>query len=230
LNVKLLEHTPKPERTIATAARICYSPIDADELFENLSDEEVEKLVKLIIKSGHLSAVEHAVFTFAIDGISRACSHQLVRHRLASFNQQSQRYVKYLKDLSFITPPSIEENSSAKEKFDKINGMALKIYQELLEEGVEAEDARYVLPNSAETKLVVTMNARELFHFFSLRCCNRAQWEIRGLALSMIKEAKKVAPLLFKDAGPPCNRGPCPEGKFSCGEPWKKTLNPYYRI
>jgi len=222
LSVKLLEHTPEPERTIATAARICYAPVDADELFRTLSDEEVEKLVNLIIKSGHLSAVEHAVFTFAVDGISRACSHQLVRHRMASFNQQSQRYVKYSHGLGFITPPAIDGNSSAKDKFDKLNDMALRIYRELLEEGIKAEDARYVLPNSTETKLVVTMNARELLHFFSLRCCNRAQWEIKNLALAMLEEAKKVAPLLFKEAGPPCNRGPCPEGKFSCGKPWKK--------
>ncbi|MDO8886091.1 FAD-dependent thymidylate synthase [Candidatus Oleimmundimicrobium sp.] len=222
MNVKLLEHTPKPERTIATAARICYAPVGADELFRVLSDKEVEKLVNLIIKSGHLSAVEHAVFTFAIDGISRVCSHQLVRHRLASFNQQSQRYVKYSSDLKFITPSSIENNPLAKEKFDKLNATALKVYQELLEEGIEAEDARYILPNSTETKMVVTMNAREFLHFLSLRCCNRAQWEIKELALTMLKEAKEVAPLLFKEAGPPCNRGPCPEGKFSCGKPWKK--------
>ncbi len=222
MNVRLLEHTPEPERTVATAARICYAPVGADELFQVMSSEEVEKLVSLIIKSGHLSAIEHAVFTFAIDGISRVCSHQLVRHRLASFNQQSQRYVKYSQDLNFITPPSIENNLLVKEKYDKLNATALKIYQELLEEGIEAEDARYVLPNSSETKMVVTMNARELLHFFSLRCCNRAQWEIRNLALAMLKEVKEVTNLLFKDAGPSCNRGPCLEGKFSCGKPWKK--------
>ncbi len=222
MKVKLLEHTPQPERTIATAARICYAPVGAGELFETLSTQEIEKLVKLIVNSGHLSAVEHATFTFAIEEISRACTHQLVRHRLASYNQQSQRYVKYQDKLNFIVPPSIEKNSRLKEEFESFCGKAFEFYKEMLKNGVEAEDARYLLPQAVETKIVVTMNARELLHFFEVRCCNRAQWEIKELALKMLEEVKKVAPLIFADAGPACNRGPCPEGKFSCGKPWKK--------
>ncbi|MDI6799581.1 MAG: FAD-dependent thymidylate synthase [Actinomycetota bacterium] len=222
MNVNLLEFTPNPERTVAAAARLCYAPIGADELLKNLGDHEVEKMVTLIIGSGHLSAVEHAVFTFAVGGISRACSHQLVRHRIASYNQQSQRYVKYAESPDFIVPPAVGENFELKEIFTRICEATHRVYRDLLEAGVEAEDARYVLPNAAETKIVITMNARELLHFFELRCCERAQWEIRGLAMGMLDKVKSVAPLLFAKAGPACNRGPCKEGKFSCGRPWKK--------
>ncbi|MDP3013765.1 MAG: FAD-dependent thymidylate synthase [Candidatus Subteraquimicrobiales bacterium] len=222
MKVKLLEHTPHPERTIATAARICYAPVGADELFETLTESEVEKLVKLIINSGHLSAVEHATFTFAIEGVSRACTHQLVRHRLASYNQQSQRYVKYQDKLDFIIPLAIEDSVDLRKEFKSFCDKAFRFYKKMLERGVEAEDARYLLPQAVETKIVVTMNARELLHFFEVRCCNRAQWEIKELALKMLEEVKKAAPLIFTDAGPACNRGSCPEGKFSCGKPWKK--------
>lgn len=222
MNLNLLEFTPNPERLVAAAARLCYAPLGAGELKKNLDDESVAKMITLIISSGHLSAVEHAVFTFAVDGISRACSHQLVRHRLASYNQQSQRYVKYSKGLDFIIPPSINSKSDLKKRFEDICRETHRVYLELLEAGAEAEDARYVLPNAAETKIVITMNARELLHFFQLRCCERAQWEIRELALEMLSLVKAVAPLLFAQAGPACNRGPCAEGKFSCGRPWKK--------
>jgi thymidylate synthase (FAD) len=221
MNVKLLEHTPDPERTIAAAGRLCYAPVGADELFDEMSDAEIKKLLTFLIKAGHMSAIEHAVFTFAIDGISRACSHQLVRHRVASYNQQSQRYVTY-DNLEFITPPTIAENKSAAEAFDKGNEAALVLYKELLDAGVPAEDARYVLPNAAETKIVVTMNARELLHFFTLRCCNRAQWEIRDLGLAMLDIVKEKAPTVFAAAGPACVRGACPEGSMTCGEPWPK--------
>ncbi len=217
-----MEFTPNPERTVAAAARLCYAPVGAEDLLKNLDDREVEKMVKLIIGSGHLSAVEHAVFTFAVEGISRACSHQLVRHRLASYNQQSQRYVKYAERLDFIVPPAVNEDPKLKARFERICEETHQAYRDLLEAGVEAEDARYVLPNAAETKIVITMNARELLHFFTLRCCERAQWEIRELALNMLNRVKEVAPLLFEAAGPDCNRGPCKEGKFSCGRPWKK--------
>lgn len=221
MNVKLLEHTPDPERTIAAAGRLCYAPVGADELFEEMTSDEVAKLVKFLVKSGHHSAVEHAVFTFAIDGISRACSHQLVRHRMASYNQQSQRYVTY-DNLNFITPPAVAENPAAKEAFDRLNDSALEAYRDLLDKGMAAEDARYVLPNAAETKIVVTMNARELLHFFSLRCCNRAQWEIRDLAIAMLELVRELAPIVYAAAGPGCVRGACPEGAMACGTPWPK--------
>lgn len=223
MKVKLLEHTPEPEKTIAAAARLCYAPIGADQLFEEMTDDEVRKLIKFLIKAGHLSAVEHASFTFAIEGISRACSHQLVRHRVASYNQQSQRYVKYQDKLSLVTPPAIAENPSLAEMFDKSNQIAYETYLKLVEAGIEAEDARYALPHATETKLVVTMNARELRHFFTVRCCNRAQWEIRHLAKEMLLLVKEVAPIIFEDAGAPCLKGPCPEGKMTCGKPQKSS-------
>ncbi len=221
MNVKLLEHTPDPERTIAAAGRLCYAPVGADELFEEMTDGEIKKLITFLVKAGHLSAIEHAVFTFAIDGISRACTHQLVRHRVASYNQQSQRYVTYDK-LMFINPPSIAENTAAREVFTRANQASLEAYKALLEAGVPAEDARYALPNASETKIVVTMNARELMHFFTLRCCNRAQWEIRELAITMLDIVKKLAPTVFAAAGPTCVRATCPEGSLTCGEPWPK--------
>jgi thymidylate synthase (FAD) len=222
MHVELLEHTPDPERTIAAATRLCYAPVGADELFENLTDAQIKKLLDLILKSGHHSAIEHASFTFAIEGISRACSHQLVRHRIASYNQQSQRYVRFLDQPEFITPLSIKRKSSLRKKYDEMNKAVFECYKMLLDAGIEAEDARYILPNAIETKMVVTMNARSLLHFFQLRCCNRAQWEIRNLANKMLKQVKKVAPNIFADAGPNCLRGPCPEGKMSCGKPRKK--------
>lgn len=221
MNVKLLEFTQHPERTIAAAGRLCYAPVGADELFDEMTDAEVKKLLTFLIKAGHMSAVEHAVFTFAIDGISRACSHQLVRHRLASYNQQSQRYVTY-DNLEFITPPTVRKNKDATEAFNRGNRAAMELYKGLLDAGVPAEDARYALPNAAETKIVVTMNARELLHFFTLRCCNRAQWEIRDLAVAMLEIAKDKAPVVFAAAGPACVRGNCPEGSLTCGEPWPK--------
>jgi thymidylate synthase (FAD) len=221
MNVKLLEHTPDPERTIAAAGRLCYAPVGADELFDEMSDAEIKKLLTFLIKAGHMSAIEHAVFTFAIDGISRACSHQLVRHRVASYNQQSQRYVTY-DTLEFITPPTVKEKAGALAVFDQGNQAAMALYKELLDAGVPAEDARYVLPNAAETKIVVTMNARELLHFFTLRCCNRAQWEIRDLGKAMLDIVKEKAPTVFAAAGPACVRGTCPEGSMTCGEPWPK--------
>lgn len=223
MKVRLLEHTPDPEKTVAAAARLCYAPVGAEQLFEEMTDEEIEKLIKFLLKAGHLSAVEHASFTFAVEGISRACSHQLVRHRLASYNQQSQRYVKYHDKLSLVTPPAVAKKTSLTKMFEKSNQVAFETYLELIEAGIEAEDARYVLPQATETKLVVTMNARELRHFFTVRCCNRAQWEIRCLAKEMLKQVKEVAPTIFADAGAPCLRGPCPEGKFSCGHPQKNS-------
>ncbi|MDD3819089.1 MAG: FAD-dependent thymidylate synthase, partial [Actinomycetota bacterium] len=148
---------------------------------------------------------------------------QLVRHRIASYNQQSQRYVKFADHFEYITPPSIEKNKECKEKFDELVSSIHGFYKELLDMGIEPEDARYILPNASETKIIVTMNGRELLHFFAVRCCNRAQWEIRELATKMLKEVKKVAPVVFEKAGPDCLRGPCPEGKFKCENPPKAS-------
>lgn len=222
MQVELLYHTPDPERAVATAARLCYAPVGAAELMETLSEEKIHSVLDTVIGSGHLSTLEHASYTFAIDGISRACSHQLVRHRLASFNQQSQRYVTYREEPEFVCPESVR-TAGATEEYEEAVQAAFAAYDRLVKLGVPAEDARYLLPNACDTKIVVTMNIRELLHFFELRCCNRAQWEIREMACRMLELARATAPYIFKGAGPGCVRGACPEGKMSCGEPWERV-------
>lgn len=217
MKVKLIRHTPEPERTVAMAARLCYSPAGAEELAESMTEAQISKLVGKIIEMGHLSTFEHANFTFAVEGISRVLTHQLVRHRIASYSQQSQRYVKE-HDFEYITPPAIAANKAAKEQFDKLMESIRQTYSELVTMGIHQEDARYCLANATETKIVITMNARSLLHFFQLRCCSRAQWEIRRLAEAMLTEARRAAPLLFEKAGPLCvTDGYCPEGELTCG-------------
>lgn len=217
MQVKLLRYTPEPEKTVAMSARLCYSPIGAAQLEEKISDEQAAKLVHKLVDMGHFSTLEHVSFTFAIEGVSRVLTHQLVRHRIASYSQQSQRYVKE-HDFETILPPSIAARAAAREKFEKLMGEIRGLYTEWTEMGIPAEDARYILPNAAETKIVVTMNVRSLLNFFSLRCCNRAQWEIRILAEKMLEEVKKVAPVLFEKAGPSCvTHGICTEGEMTCG-------------
>ena len=218
IKVKLLNYTPEPERAVAMAARLCYSASGAEELAEKLSDEKVKEMVRRMVALGHGSTLEHASFTFGIEGVSRVLTHQLVRHRIASYDQQSQRYVA-AHGFQYITPPSIAEKPEALAKYEALLEEIRKTYDELTEMGVPKEDARYVLANATETKILVTMNARSLMHFFNLRCCNRAQWEIRTVAYKMLAEVKKVAPLLFKNAGATCvQTGRCPEGKMTCGK------------
>jgi len=224
MKVRLINYTKDPEKIVAQSARLCYSALGIEELRGKLNDESIIKLVKKIMKLGHYSVLEHATFTFAIEGISRVTSHQLVRHRLASFSQQSQRYVKIDKEgFPYVIPKSIEKD----EKLAKIFINAVKeldgIYQLLLDHHIKAEDARYILPQAVTTKMIISANARELLHIFKLRCCNRAQWEIRKLAMNMLKEIKRIAPTIFENAGPPCVLGPCPEGELSCGKPWSKN-------
>ncbi len=223
MQVELLYHTPDPERAIATAARLCYAPVGAKELMETMPPERVSSVLTTIMKSGHFSTLEHASYTFAIDGVSRALTHQLVRHRLASFNQQSQRYVRFGADLEVVKPATIAESDEANAVFDGIIEATKAAYAELMELGIPAEDARYVLPNAAETKIVVTMNVRELLHFFEVRCCNRAQWEIREMAHRMLELVRPTAPFVFADAGAGCVRGACPEGKMACGMPFERV-------
>lgn len=223
MDVSLLYHTPEPERAIAAAARLCYAPVGAAELLESMSDEAVRRVLRTVITSGHTSTLEHASYTFAIDGVSRAMTHQLVRHRLASYNQQSQRYVSYVEEPTFIVPPAIEADPVHREAFLGLCRASFDAYRALLDSGVAPEDARYVLPNAMETKIVVTMNVRELLHFLELRCCKRAQWEIREVALRMLDLAEPTAPYIFLDAGASCRRGPCSEGKMICGEPYPKA-------
>jgi thymidylate synthase (FAD) len=223
MDVRLLFHTPDPERAVAAAARLCYAPVGAAELLETMGDDAVHRVLKTIIESGHTSALEHASYTFAIDGVSRALTHQLVRHRLASYNQQSQRYVSYAEEPTFIVPPAVAADPEALKRFKAANAQAFSAYRALIEAGVVPEDARYLLPNAMETKIVVTMNVRELLHFFELRCCNRAQWEIRELALRMLELAEPTAPYIFMDAGASCRRGPCRENKMTCGDPYPRA-------
>ena len=217
MKVKLLAHTPEPEKVIALSARLCYSKSSIDELKKNLTPQKVESFLKKIIEIGHESILEHVSFTFGIEGISRACSHQLVRHRIASYSQQSQRYVNFDK-IEYVIPETIKSNRKIFKKFKNFMSEISNFYREMLEENIPAEDARFILPNACATKIIVTMNLRELKHFFRLRCCNRAQWEIRELAINMLKLLKKKIPILFSQMGPACLTGPCPEGPMSCGK------------
>ncbi len=215
LKVTLLTYTPNPEKIIAIAARQCYSRLSAIEIAENIKEEDIERMIKIIIERGHFSVLEHAYFTFAIEGVSRVCTHQLVRHRIASYSQQSQRHVKIEED--FIMPNTIKENEKAKEIFNETLELCKKSYKKLIEMGIPIEDARYILPQSSPTKIIVTMNARALLNFFELRCCLMAQWEIRRVAEEMLSLVKKVAPRIFEKAGPFCiTRNICPEKKYDC--------------
>jgi len=216
--VTLVQHTPDPEQAVALAARLCYSPVSIGDLRERISGGDIRSFLEKILSLGHHSVLEHASFTFGIEGISRVTTHQLVRHRIASFSQQSQRYVSHKEIFDVVLPPSIAADPELSEKFSALIGEIHHFYGELVEKGIPAEDARYVLPNAAETKILVTMNARELFHFFRLRCCERAQWEIRAMAVEMLKLVKVVAPVIFEKAGPSCLDGSCPEAALTCGK------------
>lgn len=218
MKVVLLQHTPQPEQAVALAARLCYSPVGMQELLEQIDTNDTDTYIDKIISLGHTSVLEHAVFTFGVEGISRVTSHQLVRHRVASYAQQSQRYVSHTKAFGTVVPPTVASNKEASQIFVFTNEMLHQAYKQLVEIGVPAEDARYLLPNATETKIIITMNARELLHFFKLRCCERAQWEIREMSIKMLKLCKKTAPVIFANAGPGCITGSCPEGKFCCGK------------
>jgi thymidylate synthase (FAD) len=217
LHVELLSHTADPERTVAAATRLCYSASGILKIRDAIDDREAARLIKKVLQLGHFSVLEHASFTFGIEGISRACSHQLVRHRMASFSQQSQRYVK-MRQVPFNIPESIRKNKDAMERFSALSDRLQADYNAMLAEGIPAEDARYILPNAVETKIIMTANARSLLNFFEHRLCTRAQWEIRQLAGLMLKCVREVAPNIFSAAGPACeSRGYCCEGSMSCG-------------
>lgn len=238
--VTLLAYTAYPEKLIASAAKLCYSPASIDTVMDGLTSEKTASFIDMLTEIGHQSPIEHASFTFGIEGVSRALLAQITRHRIASFSVQSQRYVAE-NHFSYVLPPEIDALPEAREEFLRameedqqhyerlVSLLQEKHYQEMLRQGLEEkaalraaekkaiEDARFVLPNACETKMICTFNARSLMNFFSLRCCNRAQWEIRGVACEMLRLAKEKAPVLFQYAGPPCLRGKCPEGKMSCG-------------
>lgn len=241
MNVKLLAYTPAPERTVACAAKLCYAAADIDTVMDGLTDEKAGSFLDMLTEIGHESPIEHASFTFGIEGVSRSLLAQITRHRLASYSVQSQRYVKE-SSFEFVVPPEIAAMPEARREFlmameedqrhyEKLSDLLQRKHEtEFLAEGLcekEArrkaekkaiEDARFVLPNACATKLICTMNARSLMNFFTHRCCNRAQWEIRELAVEMLKLVREAAPNMFRKAGPPCLRGSCPEGKMSCGK------------
>lgn len=252
IKVTLLTHTPNPEQTVAMAAKLCYSPSGIEDIREGLTEENTTSFINMLADLGHASPMEHASFTFGIEGISRACSHQLVRHRIASYSQQSQRYVDGT-NFDFVTPPEIIKNEKALKAYNEALQVQAQAYAKIRdtliagyirevsefdgtdEEVIEKfkaenkkqfsafekkanEDARFILPNASTTKIVCTFNARSLQNFFAHRCCNRAQWEIREVAEQMLLKCLEVAPNLFKNCGPSCLFGPCPEGNMCCGK------------
>jgi thymidylate synthase (FAD) len=240
MKVKLMTHTPNPEAVIASAARLCYSSATIDDLMKKSEDDEsTRKYIDMLMSLGHESPIEHVSFTFGIEGISRACSHQLVRHRIASYSQKSQRYVNETQ-FEYVTPEAIASDPVTKDVYDETMQLLQGRYdfiragliQKYVKDGMNEkaaekkanEDARMVLPNACCTSIIVTMNIRSLFNFFKRRCCNRAQWEIRAVADEMLRQCMEVAPNIFKYAGPDCvTKGKCSEGKMSCGNPkfWK---------
>ena len=229
MKVMLIRHTICPEETIALAAKLCYSKATIEDLNEKISQKDQSIFIEKLMNMGHESVLEHTIFTFGVEGVSRVLLAQLTRHRIASFSVQSQRYVSYENGFGYIIPESIEAlGNNAIEKYK--NQMETieewyKEWQQLLGNRGEKsnEDARFVLPNACETRIIITMNTRELLHFFSLRMCNRAQWEIREMAEQMFELCLKTAPSLFRNAGPSCIRGVCKEGNKSCG---KASLSP----
>lgn len=241
MRVDLIACTPDAEAVVASAARLCYSPVGVQDIMSKQDSNSNETFIKRLMAMGHDSPLEHMSFTFAIEGVSRVLTHQLVRHRIASYSQQSQRYVK-LDAFEYVIPPAIQCDEEARAVFVKSMEQAQEAYDALvmkltpkyetqfLSEGISAakaksmaekvaiEDARFVFPNACETKIMTTMNARSLLNFFSHRLCQRAQWEIRGLAEAMLERVKDQAPTVFLHVGPPCVHGPCPEGALTCGK------------
>lgn len=215
MKVTLLACTQNADAICAAAGNSCYSESSSADIVDNIDSD---KVLSRIVGMGHHSVIEHAVFTFSVEGVSRALTHQLVRHRVASYSQQSQRYVS-MDSASYVTPHTVEDDLEASKVFDETMDAIWDAYRRLEEMGIPPEDARYLLPNGCTTNITITMNARELLHFFSLRCCNRAQWEIREMADRMLEICREQSPVIFREAGPPCIRGPCPEGKKSCGKP-----------
>lgn len=223
MKVALIRHTLSPEETVALGARLCYSKATVADLTQKIAAKDQTAFVEKLLDMGHESVFEHASFTFAVEGVSRVLLAQLTRHRLASFSVQSQRYVSYASGFGYIVPPQIralgEEATAEYERQMQLMHEWYCAWQEKLGTGEGSnEDARFVLPNACETRVMLTMNVRELRHFFALRMCSRAQWEIRALATEMHRLCMEVAPVLFADAGPGCLRGACPEGVKSCGQ------------
>ena len=217
--VELVRHTLAPEATVALAARLCYAGGDLEALQQRIAQSDQHAFLRKVREMGHESVLEHVSFTFLIEGVSRALLAQLTRHRIASFSVQSQRYVSYAGGFGYVVPPAVHALGAQAEAEYAAQMAQLQAWYESWQERLGTnEDARFVLPNACETRLLVTMNARELRHFFALRMCERAQWEIRALAGRMFALCYAQAPELFEDAGAACLRGECPEGEKSCGQ------------
>ena len=216
MKVELISYSNLGEQVCGIGARTCTS----DKI--PTKEDDTSKALRSALSSGHESILEHFTMTFAVSGVSRALTHQLVRHRLASYSQQSQRYVS-LNEPTYVVPITVSGDPDREKVYKDTMDTIWNAYGRLMELGVPPEDARYLLPNGCTTNITITMNARELLHFFSLRCCNRAQWEIRMMADEMQRLCREVSPTIFALAGPPCIRGPCPEGKKSCGSPRKSV-------
>ncbi len=219
MKVLLVAHTPDPDQLCAQAALVSKWPKGYSEFKDLWNDGTDLQHLKDALEKGHVSVTEHACFTFSLEGISRSCSHQLVRHRIASYTQQSQRYVPLEDQDTFVIPESLQKNPEAQKLYKKALKEQFQTYRTLVNLGIPNEDARFILPNATRTNIMVTMNGRELLHFFALRCCERTQWELREVAWEMLSIVKKVAPLLFSNGGPSCvQKGYCPEGDLSCGK------------
>lgn len=247
LSVELITHTPDPQKLVAAAAKLCYTNSPVKGIMEGLSDEKTDSFLNMLLSLGHESPLEHICFTFGAEGVSRSLLAQITRHRIASYSVKSQRYVKE-GQFEYIIPPVIEADAEAKQLY--INAMAQdqecynklvdilqkKHISKLINEGkpenkaaamaekMAIEDARFILPNACETKIVFTMNARSLINFFHHRLCERAQWEIRHLAESMLLLVREVAPVIYNRVGPGCVSGPCPEGTMTCGKAAEKRI------
>ncbi len=245
MNVELLQYNPDCEKIVAAAAKLCYSSSEIAGILNGLDKEKTVAFVERLMSMGHESPLEHISFTFGIEGVSRSLLAQFTRHRIASYSVKSQRYVNEGK-FEYIMPPEIEAEPEAKKlfleameddlaKYNAISDILFKKhYDAMIAEGVSEkkaknaaekkaiEDARYILPNACETKMIATFNARSLLNFFNHRCCERAQWEIRDMANRMLALVKESAPTIFKYAGPSCVAGPCPEGAMSCGKALEK--------
>ena len=233
MKVILITHTPEPEKVIASSAKLCYSNSNIENLLDNLSEETNKEFLDKLPQA-HQSPFEHVTFTFGIEGVSRAFLSQMTRHRIASYSVQSQRYVNLKDTFEYIIPPEIQDDEECLKIFNETiarekwayNTLSNKLKDKYINQGMKPiqaekkaiEDARFVLPNASETKMIVTMNIRSLYNFFALRCCNNAQWEIREVANEMLKICKEVSPTLFKNAGASCVRGKCLEGNKSCGK------------
>lgn len=233
MNVILLTHTPEPEKIIAAAAKLCYSQkADIQTLMDGLDTEAVNKFIEKLMAMHHESPLEHVSFTFAIEGVSRALLAQITRHRIASFSVRSQRYCSE-EDFDSIIPDPVYQDPKKRAVFRSAMADIKIAYNELQDLGSKNEDARSVLPNACATRMIITMNLRELLHFFNLRCCVRAQTEIRELANRMLILCKEVSPVLFTHAGAHCEAlGYCPEGKMSCGRAptLEKLLDSYHTM